>query len=129
MRVIFKKRKSGSSGNPCDVAITVSPYRKGSDIDCLAIRLSARTLKMAGWQVGDRCIPEYEDGVWTLSRTTSRQEGYCLSQSIKSKTSTANVKLSLEKGQQIAIGMRRGDRKECDVTEASGEKIVAVVRS
>lgn len=130
MALIFKKKQNGRGGeSKSDVMVSVSPYRTKSDIDCLAIRLSAHVLKLAGWQVGDRCIVEYDKGLWTLNRTTSERDGYRLSQSERSKSRTANVKLSLSKDEQVQLGMRRGDRHYCDAITANGERIVAQVRA
>lgn len=129
MAIVFKKKQNGRGGlSRCDVMVSVSPYRKGSDIDCLAIRLSAEVLRRAGWQVGDRCIVGYDAGTWTLTRTTDEREGFRLSQSERSKSRTANVKLSLSKDEQVQLGMRRGDRNECDAKEACGQRIVAVAK-
>lgn len=130
MGIVFRKKNNGRGGSSSssDLRVAVSPYRKGSDTDCLAIRLSADLLRRAGWQIGDRCIVEYDAGRWTLTRTTDDREGYRLSQSESSKSRTANVKLSLSKDEQVQLGMRRGDRHECDATEACGKQIVAVVR-
>lgn len=129
MALIFKKKQRGSDGgSKCDLLVSVSPYRRGTSTDCLALRLSAELLARSGWKVGDRCIPAYDAGTWTLIRTTDAKDGYRLSQSQKSQGRTANIKMSLTKDEQIELGMRRGDRRECDVTEASQEKIVAVLR-
>lgn len=129
MAIVFKKKQNGRGGfSRCEVMASVSPYRSGSEIDCLAIRLSAEVLRRAGWQVGDRCIVGYDAGTWTLTRTTNEREGFKLSQSESSKARTANVKLSLSKDEQVQLGMRRGDRHECDAVEACGQRIVASIR-
>ena len=130
MAIVFKKKQNGrGSISKCDLMVSVSPYRKGDDTDCLAIRISADLLQRAGWQVGDRCVPGFDAGTWTLTRTTDDREGYRVSKSERSKTRTASVKLSLSKDEQVQLGMRRGDRHECDAKEACGQRIVAVVRS
>jgi hypothetical protein len=127
MALVFKKKHTGCGGSVSkwEFSVLVSPYRRTSDIDSLLIRLSAELLDRAGWQVGDRCIVQYDRGVWTLTRTTNPREGYKLSRSEKTKSRIANVKLSLSKDEQVELGMKRGDRFEANAIEANGQRIVA----
>jgi hypothetical protein len=128
MLLVFKKRRTGGVGQQpdCDIAIGISPYRKDGASDCMAIRIAWHVLKAAGWQIGDRCIPQYDGERWTLVRTTNVQDGYAISRSTTSKSKAGNVKLSLCRDHQVQLGMRRGDRQRCSVVEANGEQIVAV---
>ena len=130
MNIVFTKQSVGHRGGEslCDLLVTVNKKQKQTGKDSLVVRLSADLLERSGWKVGNRCLLRYDGSSWTLDRTNDEKNGFKVSRSMKTNTKTGTIKLTLNKDKQVQLGMLPGDRHECDAAEASGQRIVAVVK-